>query len=96
MPDYNYHFERDDLGPALACLDEHGFCVIRGMIDQEMVAALKASIDRHLDPGGDLGPASNRYHMTFGIRTTAGTSPVPSAPTTCSTASRSPAAPGSI
>ncbi len=65
MPDYNYHFARDDFGPALACLDEHGFCVIRGMIDREMVASLKASIDRHLDPDGALGPASNRYHMTF-------------------------------
>ena len=65
MPDYNYHFDRDDHETALACLDEHGFCVIRGMIDREMVASLKASIDRHLDPAGDLGPASNRYHMTF-------------------------------
>ena len=65
MPDYNYHFHRDDLEAALACLDEHGFCVIRQLIDREMVGALKDSIDRHLDPDGDLAPASNRYHMAF-------------------------------
>ena len=37
MPDYEYHFASDDLEAALACLDEHGFCVLRGMIDQAMV-----------------------------------------------------------
>ncbi len=65
MPDYNYHFHRDDIEAALACMDEYGFCVIQQMIDQEMVTALRDSIDRHLDPDGDLGPASNRYHMAF-------------------------------
>ena len=65
MPDYNYHFDRDDIEAALACLDEYGFCVIRQLIDRDMVAALKDSIDRHLDPEGDLAPASNRYHMSF-------------------------------
>lgn len=65
MPDYNYHFDRDDIEAALACLDEYGFCVIRQLIDRDMVAALKDSIDRHLDPEGDLAPASNRYHMAF-------------------------------
>ena len=65
MPDYNYHFHRDDLKAALACLDEYGFCVIQQLIDREMVAALKESIDWQLDPEGDLAPASNRYHMAF-------------------------------
>ena len=65
MPDCNYHFERDDIEAALACLDEYGFCVIRQLIDRDMVVALKDSIDRNLDPEGDLPPSSNRYHMSF-------------------------------
>ena len=65
MPGYNYHFHREDVEAAIACLNENGFCVIQQMIDQDMVAALKKSIDRHLDPEDDLGPASNRYHMAF-------------------------------
>ena len=65
MPDYNYHFDRDDIESALSCLDEYGFCVIRKLIEPDTVEALKDSIDRHLDPERDLGPASNRYHMAF-------------------------------
>ena len=53
------------LEAALACLDEHGFCVIQQLIGPDMVTALRDSIDRHLDPEGDLAPASNRYHMAF-------------------------------
>ena len=62
-PAYNVYFDRDDIDGALACLDEYGYCVIKEMIDQDMVEALKASIDKVLDPDRDLPPASNRYHM---------------------------------
>ena len=63
QPDYNIYFDRDDIESGLACLDEYGYCVIRQMIDQDMVEELKASIDENLDPDRDLPPASNKYHM---------------------------------
>jgi len=65
MPEYNYHFSSDDLNAALSCLDEYGFCVIRQLIDEDLVCSLKKSVDLHLDPDRDLSPASNRYHMAF-------------------------------
>jgi len=64
-PSYTIYFEPDNLAGALACMDEHGYCVIRGIIDQELVRVLKASIDEVLDPERDLPPASNRFHVTF-------------------------------
>lgn len=64
-PSYNIYFDRDDLDNAIACQEERGFCVIRKMIDADLVEALKASIDEILDPDRDLPPASNRYHMTL-------------------------------
>ncbi len=65
QPDYNVYFERADITGALACLDEYGYCVIRRMIDGDLVKELKQSIDENLDPARDLGAASNRYHMMF-------------------------------
>ena len=64
-PAYRYHFEPSARSDAIACLERHGFCVISGMIGAHLVAELKASIDQHLDPGRDLPPAANRYHMAF-------------------------------
>jgi hypothetical protein len=63
QPNYNIYFDREDIEGALACLDDHGYCVIRKMIDQKMVDDLKASINACLDPDRDLPDASNRYHM---------------------------------
>lgn len=65
QPSYNIYFDTNDIDNALACLNEYGYCVIRKMIDQDMVEELKASIDENLDPDHDLPPASNRYHMTL-------------------------------
>ncbi len=65
QPGYNVYFERNDVEGALACMDAYGYCVIRKMIDQDMVRALKAAIDEALDPDRDLPPAKNRYHMMF-------------------------------
>ena len=65
QPDYNVYFERDQIGGALRCLDEYGYCVIRRMIDADWVEELKGEIDEALDPQRDLGEASNRYHMMF-------------------------------
>ena len=65
VPSYRYHFEPGDHSEALACLERHGFCVMRGMIGAQLVAELKESIDRHLDPERSLPLASNRYHMAF-------------------------------
>ena len=64
-PSYRYHFEPHDHAGAFACLDRHGFCVLRGMIGPALVQELKDSIDRHLDPERSLPPASNKYHMAF-------------------------------
>ena len=65
QPGYNVYFDRNDMDGALACMDEYGYCVIRKVIDQDMVQALKDDIDAALDPDRDLPPASNRYHMMF-------------------------------
>ena len=64
-PSYRYHFEPHDHAGAFACLERHGFCVLRGMIGAPLVQELKDSIDRHLDPDRSLPVASNKYHMAF-------------------------------
>ena len=58
QPDYNVYFERDQIGGALRCLDEYGYCVIRRMIDADWVEELKGEIDEALDPQRDLGKVS--------------------------------------
>lgn len=63
QPVYNIYYEKNDIDGALECLNEYGYCVIRKMIDQDMVEELKTSIDENLDPDRALPPASNRYHM---------------------------------
>lgn len=65
QPSYNIYFERDNIPNALTCMNTYGYCVIRGMINQEMVEALKDSIDETLDPKRDMPENSNRYHLAF-------------------------------
>jgi hypothetical protein len=65
QPSYNVYFDRDDIDLALACMDEYGYCVIRNVIDTDLVQDLKRAIDEALDPKSDLPPAANRYHMMF-------------------------------
>ena len=65
QPGYNVYYERGDIDGALACMDAYGYCVIRKMIDPDLVQVLKAAIDEALDPDRDLSPGSNRYHMMF-------------------------------
>jgi len=65
MTTYNVYFEKDDIDGALTCLNTHGYCVVRKMITQELVAELKDSINENLDPDRDLPPSSNRYNMAF-------------------------------
>ena len=65
QPSYNIYFDRDEIQDANTCMNEYGYCVIRKMIDQELVEELKHSINEIIDPERDLTPASNRYHMAF-------------------------------
>ena len=65
MANTSVHFDRDQIRPALNCLAERGYCVIREMLSRDIVSTLKDTIDAALDPERDLAPASNRYHMTF-------------------------------
>lgn len=58
-------FPTDQIEAALRRMDEIGFCVIKQMIPSSWVEDLKRSIDEVLDPDRDLGPSSNRYHMTL-------------------------------
>jgi hypothetical protein len=62
---YSYRFPTSAIPEALECLEANGFCVISQMIDADWVAELKQTIDDVLDPNRDLGPASNRYYLTF-------------------------------
>ncbi|MDA0989785.1 MAG: phytanoyl-CoA dioxygenase family protein [Verrucomicrobia bacterium] len=59
------HVEPSQMAAVMSALETHGYCVIRRMIDRDVVESLKASIDEQLDPQGSLPQASNRYHMTF-------------------------------
>ncbi|MBL4576703.1 MAG: hypothetical protein JKY51_11540, partial [Opitutaceae bacterium] len=64
-PHYNIYFEQNDLENALICLKTYGYCVIRKVLDSQMVQRLKDSIDENLDPDRSLPQKSNRYHMAF-------------------------------
>ena len=65
QPLYKYHFQSEDHSEAISCLSENGFCVIRCLIGERVIQALKDSIDEHLDQDRTLPLASNRYHVTF-------------------------------
>ena len=65
QPSYNYHFDLDDIAAAVTCLEAHGFCVIRQVIDTEFVEDLKASVIQVIDPDGTLPLASNKYCTNF-------------------------------
>ncbi len=58
-PDYRYEFPADDFAAISACNREHGFVVIRDLIDQPLVDALCDDVRRLLDVGSlGAGPAA--------------------------------------
>lgn len=65
QPTFRHVFGHDELDAIQNCLDEHGFAVVRRVISDETVAALKRDIDRSLNPNNDLKPAETRYAMVF-------------------------------
>ena len=62
---YCYEFTLDELDAAQACVDAHGFTVIKQMLSQERVEDLKASVLQVVDPKGELGPGQSHTHTSF-------------------------------
>src|SRR5690242_4296191 len=62
---YRHHFEVDELDAIQSCVNDHGFAIVRGVLNQEEVAELKESIRQTLNPNNDLKPAETRLNVTF-------------------------------
>lgn len=62
---YCYEFSLDELEAAQACVDAHGFAVVKNVLPQEMVEELKESVLEVLDPDGELGPGQSYTHVSF-------------------------------
>jgi hypothetical protein len=45
--------------------DAHGFAIVKGVLQDEQVAALKAAVIHAIDPDGKLGPGESRTHTSF-------------------------------
>eukprot|EP01043_Picozoa_sp_COSAG02_P037071 COSAG02_NODE_2758_length_8082_cov_8.459101_4_plen_355_part_00 len=62
---YRYVFQADELAEIKRCNDEHGFAIVRDVIDQATVDALKADIVEILDPHGSVQPGQTRVGHAF-------------------------------
>ncbi|MBV7333487.1 phytanoyl-CoA dioxygenase family protein [Chloroflexi bacterium TSY] len=62
---YRYEFGLDELDAAQACVEAHGFAVVKNVLPQEMVEELKESVLEVLDPNGALGPGESHTHLSF-------------------------------
>ena len=54
---YRYEFGLDALEAAQACVDTHGFAVVKKVLSEELVAELQESVLQVIDPDGALAPA---------------------------------------
>jgi len=62
---YRYEFAVDELQAAQACVEAHGFAVVKKMLPDDMVEALQASVMQVVDPLGELAPGKSRTHTSF-------------------------------
>ena len=62
---YRYEFKLDELDAARACVDAHGFAVVKQVLTGELVEELQESVRQVLDPGGALGPGESYTHTSF-------------------------------
>jgi ectoine hydroxylase-related dioxygenase (phytanoyl-CoA dioxygenase family) len=62
---YRYVFEADELAAIRHCHDEHGFAIVKDVIDQATVDALKADLVAVLDPHRTIQPGQTRVGHAF-------------------------------
>ncbi|MCX6043631.1 MAG: phytanoyl-CoA dioxygenase family protein, partial [Chloroflexi bacterium] len=62
---YQYEFGLNELDAAQACVEAHGFAVLKRLLPMDMVEELKASVLQVVDPKGELGPGQSRTHTSF-------------------------------
>jgi ectoine hydroxylase-related dioxygenase (phytanoyl-CoA dioxygenase family) len=62
---YRYEFAVDELDAAQACVEEHGFAIVKKMLPDKTVEALQASVLQVLDPNRELARGQSRTHTSF-------------------------------
>ena len=62
---YRYEFGLDALEAAQACVEAHGFAVVKKVLSEELVEELQESVRQVLDPDGALAPGESYTHTTF-------------------------------
>jgi len=62
---YRYEFSFDELEAAQACVETHGFAVVKNLLPDELVEELQESVRQVLDPEGALGPGQSYTHTSF-------------------------------
>ena len=56
---YRYEFGLHELQAAQACVDAHGFAVVKQVLTEDLVAELQEAVLQVIDPDGALGPGES-------------------------------------
>ncbi len=62
---YPYEFNLDELDAAQACVEAHGFAVVKNVLPAALVEELQESVKAVLDPDGALGEGNSFTHTSF-------------------------------
>lgn len=62
---YCYEFGLDALDAAQACVQAHGFAIVKKVLSDELVEELQESVKQVLDPDGTLGEGNSYTHTSF-------------------------------
>lgn len=62
---YRYEFNPDELDAIAACLDEHGFAVVKQLVSDAFVREMRQAVLSVCDPFGTLGPGQTRVRHAF-------------------------------
>lgn len=57
---YRYEFNTDELDALSACVDAHGFAILKGVLEDEVVEGLKQAVWDGTDPDRTLKPGESR------------------------------------
>ncbi len=62
---YRYEFQPHEHAAIKACHDEHGFAIVKRMIDAALIEEMKRDVLRVLVPADDLKRGDARFHPAF-------------------------------
>ncbi|MDA0840214.1 MAG: phytanoyl-CoA dioxygenase family protein [Planctomycetota bacterium] len=62
---YRYEFQPNELDEIEACNEAHGFALVKGLIDDVTVNALRTAVKEVLNPKNDLEPRASRTGHAF-------------------------------